>query len=348
MQTTSAIIPVYNCLDYLENCTASILAVNENCRDPLVKEIILVDDGSTDGSSELCDRISNDNLNNVCSVKVIHQENKGVSAARNKGLSIAEGTFVLFADCDDSLDSQKLAELLQSIDSDTNMDMAVFGMSFDYYSGKRIYRTDLMLPGFEGKLRSEEFKVILPELFASNMLSSICNRLVRRRVIEDASLRLREDMFLYEDLEFSLRVIEQCKTIAFYREAIYHYRQSSDEGNAVRRLQRIEHIPQLVDKIEDALVPLTSPSKIILPLYMTLAREKISAASKAGIRTVCGDFKEWIDKHELKNEIESSAQAMSYYNGNVNRIILRRMKSKVRHRTANWVKKNFGDFRKRK
>ena len=72
MKTLSVIIPVYNCGDYLESCVASIAAVNANCKTMFIGEIILVDDGSTDGSSKLCDQLAAKGSEN-CAIRVIHQ-----------------------------------------------------------------------------------------------------------------------------------------------------------------------------------------------------------------------------------------------------------------------------------
>lgn len=91
----SIIIPVYNVESYLERCTDSILA--DSCKD---MEIILVDDGSTDSSGAICDRIAKENS---C-FKVIHKPNGGLSSARNAGLQIASGKWVSFIDSDDWVD----------------------------------------------------------------------------------------------------------------------------------------------------------------------------------------------------------------------------------------------------
>ena len=252
MKTLSVIIPVYNCGDYLESCVASIAAVNANCKTMFIGEIILVDDGSTDGSSKLCDQLAAKGSEN-CAIRVIHQDNRGVSAARNAGLRAATGTFILFVDSDDTVDAQKLAELMEVVAQDASVDMAVFGISFDYYSGNRIYRQDLMCPPVEGSKTIDECRAMLPGLFHGNAISSLCNRLIRKSIIEEAGICLREDMFLYEDLEFSLQVLARCGTVHFCTEPIYHYRQLFDGGNAGRRLKRVEHIPEIVDRIEDAL-----------------------------------------------------------------------------------------------
>lgn len=342
MEPLSVIVPVYNCKGYLVSCIESVIVVKSG----FIKEIILVDDGSTDGSSELCDIIAAENNSEICEIRVIHQENRGVSAARNVGLRAAKGDYILFVDSDDTLDAQKLSELIHEIATDPSIDLVEFGMVFDFYSGERVYRQEVMLPPIEGTMEFGECMTYLTDLFNSNMISSLCNKLIRRSIIEDPELCLREDMFLYEDLEFSLRLMARCRKFHFCAEPIYHYRQAEDEGNAGRRLKRIEHIPEIVDKIEDALVPLGGSDDILLSLHLVLAREKISCASKEETNTVSRDFKEWVDEHGLLEIIRDNDYAMLLYNGSITKLLYKRRISKIRHRIAVAVKKTVGDFRK--
>ena len=88
----SVIVPVYNVAPYLEQCLDSI--VNQTYRH---LEIILVDDGSTDDSGAICDRYAEGDSR----IQVVHQKNKGLSGARNSGLDIASGEYVIFIDSDD-------------------------------------------------------------------------------------------------------------------------------------------------------------------------------------------------------------------------------------------------------
>lgn len=88
----SIVVPVYNTAEYIEQCVRSILL-----QDFTFFELILVDDGSTDGSSILCDEFASKDAR----VKVVHQENSGVSVARNRGLDVAIGRYVWFCDSDD-------------------------------------------------------------------------------------------------------------------------------------------------------------------------------------------------------------------------------------------------------
>ena len=105
----SVIIPVYNAEAYLEKCVESVASF------PMEKEIILVNDGSTDRSSEICDRLKVRGYGLEVNFKVIHQENEGVSAARNAGLDVATGDYVWFVDADDTVwapSNQNLSSLI--------------------------------------------------------------------------------------------------------------------------------------------------------------------------------------------------------------------------------------------
>ena len=95
MHKISTIIPCYNVECYLERCVASVVSQTYH-----ELEIILVDDGSTDATGELCDRLSK----NDARIKVIHKENGGLSDARNAGIDVAEGEFYSFVDGDDYLE----------------------------------------------------------------------------------------------------------------------------------------------------------------------------------------------------------------------------------------------------
>lgn len=91
-KTVSVVIPVYNCKNYIEETVMSIV------KQPIqVQEIIIVDDGSTDGSGQICDLLSR----RIHNIIVIHQENSGVSVARNQGLKKSVGDYIVFCDADD-------------------------------------------------------------------------------------------------------------------------------------------------------------------------------------------------------------------------------------------------------
>ena len=119
----SIIIPVYNVEDYIRPCLDSILAQTYTNF-----EAILVDDGSKDGSGRICDEYAEKDSRFI----VVHKENGGVSSARNKGLEIAKGEWVLFCDSDDTLYPYSLIILIKHIDKDIEF---ILG-GYEHYNSK--------------------------------------------------------------------------------------------------------------------------------------------------------------------------------------------------------------------
>lgn len=113
---SSLIVPIYNVAPYLRKCVDSLLA-----QDISDYEIILIDDGSPDECPEICDQYAAQYSN----IKVIHQTNAGLSAARNSGISVAEGQYILFVDSDDYLHPNTLGTLLEQAERD-NLDVLRF------------------------------------------------------------------------------------------------------------------------------------------------------------------------------------------------------------------------------
>lgn len=125
----SIIVPIYNVAPYLRKCVDSLLT-----QDISDYEIILVDDGSTDGSSDIADAIQsmyasspNNLITSSPAIKVIHQKNAGLSAARNSGIALAQGDYIMFVDSDDYLQPNILGALMEQVERD-NLDV----LRFDY------------------------------------------------------------------------------------------------------------------------------------------------------------------------------------------------------------------------
>lgn len=109
----SIIVPIYNVASYLRKCVDSLLA-----QDYTNYEIILVDDGSTDDSGAIADEIVSEAIGNRPTLRVIHQTNAGLSAARNAGLAIAQGDYIVYVDSDDYLDPNVLGALMEQVERD--------------------------------------------------------------------------------------------------------------------------------------------------------------------------------------------------------------------------------------
>lgn len=334
----SFIIPVYNCEKYIESCIECLMEIGRKD-----VEIILVNDGSTDNSKSILKKCSDENEK----IKVIHQCNKGVSVARNVGMENACGEYVIFLDADDTVDSKSMERLLECIDKHACIDMAIYGLTFDYYYHGKMYRRDKLKPPLTGVKDRIEWINNLVSLYETNSLSPLWNKVIRKSILLDNNLRLEEDMIIYEDLEFSLRCMAHCEKTLFFQDCIYHYRQSEDEGNAGRRLKKIEHIPELIKKIDASLQILLAKDKVIdievvrktilTKLYMVLAREKNNVSNIREIRIVCKDYENWVNKEQVVIS-ESDVYSKIMLERKLKLIIVRRIYFKFRHWIAVRVK----------
>lgn len=215
MAKYSMIVPVYNCGNELELCVESLL--HQTFRD---FEILLVDDGSADAGGALCDSLAEAH---GC-IRAFHKENGGAASARNYGIDRAEGEFLLFIDGDDTIEPELLAEVEKTM-AQGAWDMAIFGISFDYYqSAPEPERVELLSVKQQGLKDADFMSGHFRELFKDNALSSACNKVFPAARIRESGLRFREDMTLYEDLEFVLRYLSGADTVRFIDRPLYHYR----------------------------------------------------------------------------------------------------------------------------
>ena len=339
MKKISFIIPVFNCDRYLESCIENIF-----CIELSNYEVILVDDGSTDDSYRICRELSH----NYSQIVAIHQENRGAASARNRGIMQSKGKFIVFLDADDSFDSNGLSELLARMDFDESIDVAIYGMTFDYYKNGICYRSDDISYPLPGLKKEFHWRSELTDMYDSYALSSVCNKVFRKDIIDRERLLFNEKMFIYEDLEFFLRYLSFCKNIYISSECIYHYRQSEDEGNAGRRLKRIPHIASLVDQIEAAAEGLIQVSEdnqvatqvghILFSLYLVLAREKIAVSNKDEIGQICDEFRHWMENRKLVIDAEQQKFVDLLMKRKVTQIMIHRTYVSVRHWIAIRVK----------
>lgn len=204
----SVIVPVYRVEAYLPRCLDSILAQSYSNL-----EVILVDDGSPDQSGEICDEYARRDKR----IRVIHQINQGVSAARNAGLAVATGEWIGFVDGDDWIDPE-MYEYLHELVSKYHSSFAQCGFFLEYPSeSKKVYTADSVICI---KLKEHSCLQLLYKYFS---YSSWC-KLFRRSDI----FRLQFDLKypIEEDLLFNLNFLSQCGEIVIGSKAGYHYYQN--------------------------------------------------------------------------------------------------------------------------
>lgn len=201
----SIIIPVYNAKENLNFCMNGILQQTYHNY-----EVILIDDGSIDGSDALCDEYAKKYENIIC----IHQSNQGVSSARNAGLEEANGDLIAFCDSDDMYMPDmlnKLYKLMQQYDTDLTV------CSYVKSNSRLSLRQDISQD--HEPLIIDRHKAIDKIISSSN--GYLWNKLFKRELI--ASLRFSEEIAILEDELFVIQYLYKCTKVAFTDEKLYLY-----------------------------------------------------------------------------------------------------------------------------
>lgn len=214
----SVIVPVYNCETYLEECARSIL---EQTYKSL--ELLLVDDGSTDSSPDLCDQL----VKGDPRVRVTHTPNSGVSAARNTGTSCARGNFILFVDADDSL-APCAVDILVRNQEKTSADCVRYGYC-EVVAGVS-YPVRSVIP--EGIYSDPESLGRLKYFFASAREPGYVYLLFLRRSIAER-LSFATTIFQREDLVYTLELLGLQPRTSVISDHLYFYRRH--EGSTTAR-----------------------------------------------------------------------------------------------------------------
>ena len=214
----SVIVPVYNVESYLKRCVDSIRGQTEQDI-----EIILVDDGSPDNCPEMCDQFAVEDRR----VRVLHQENGGVSVARNLGIEQAAGEWIMFADPDDWLEPNAVEVMYnQAVQSGCDMVAASHYFNELDSAGRQVRAR---LEGLvEGTYHTDQdFGVLLQHLFMIRHhvlgLQAAWAKLYKRDIFLDGSCRFPLGMKMSEDIIFKLYALHQIKSLFILDVPVYHY-----------------------------------------------------------------------------------------------------------------------------
>ena len=207
----SVIIPVYNVENYLHRCINSILI-----QEYTDLEILLIDNGSKDRSGTLCD----DYAERFSNVTTYHIPNHGVSAARNFGLAKAQGEFICFVDADDYLVGNLFSDMENQLDSEIDL------LVFSYYNSleknlSETARSAKILP-IKGKKDRNQFIDLFTELFLSDMMYTVWNKIYRREFLEEHQI-VFESYELGEDVRFNLNVYQHVNAVLLVKSCYYVY-----------------------------------------------------------------------------------------------------------------------------
>lgn len=210
MDLVSIIVPVYNVEKYVEECVQSLLAQSYK-----KLEIILVDDGSLDKSGEICD--------NLClldnRIKVLHKKNGGLSDARNHGIDVATGKYVMFVDSDDIVDGDIVQELYSYITAHQDLKLVVSELTHFFDENVPVFLHEKNVEVIEKNDAIKEF------LYQKRIPTSACGKLYLKSILNNIRFVKGQR---FEDNEFVFKVLLKSDKVAVNKSKLYAYRHRSN------------------------------------------------------------------------------------------------------------------------
>lgn len=280
----SIVVPVYNAELFLAECIESI-----RCQSYCDWELILVNDGSQDKSLNICNEFEKKDKK----IRAVDQKNAGPSAARNKGVALAQGDYITFIDADDYVDSHYLAKLLKPFMEIPKIQLSCGG----YVELSKYYKKGLVLHDFQSLLNKA---VITRQEFLENIFLGVTGvlwgKMFLTNIIKKNGILLDVQIKLSEDLLFIFEYIAHIEEIALVRDPLYYYNRLNENGLSRQlnksNLKDIEltnyRLAQLGSNI-----PLLNLEKLLLKRYISgvLNITKDIANGKNGIMQKLKDLK---------------------------------------------------------
>lgn len=282
----SIIVPIYNSSRFLDNCIRSV--VSQTYSDI---ELLLINDGSTDNSKDICDYwANNDNR-----VRVINQSNAGVSVARNRGLSEANGEFIMFLDSDDAIKEDTCSRLLK-YQQEVHADCVIFGTLQE--SGT------LWIPLEEKRYNnSKEFQRDFESNLNTELLSPVWNKFYQKACIKQG---FPENMSFGEDLVFSLYYLKQCKTICFVPWPCYLHNNLNEQS--ITHTFRVKQIFD-IERWQNAIIEFNDAPSVSFGLYNKYIKDvllwlrRFYASTQLSYKEKRNLLKQWYPHSHLKSSV---------------------------------------------
>lgn len=304
--TFSVIIPCYNCESTLEATVNSIRTSGLTDY-----EILLIDDGSNDGTAECCDAL----CARYPEARCVHQRNAGVSAARNRGIDEARGEYIWFVDADDMVDVLNMPQIWRYVSD--GADCIMFGMKFLYMWHEKTIMQESLTCDSSIELTHQNIGIHFRTLFERNYFSAIWNKFIRKSIITENALYFDCTLTNYEDLHFSLMLLKYCKAVVALPEQYYRYNNIFGHDRTVERVHRIPDIIAYTDQVaapfyaleaqlcESDSAQIEGLSVIVLRLYMEAAYFKLKTANRYELKQLCTSVKK---SKTIQKEAHSIAQ----------------------------------------
>lgn len=258
----SIIVPIYNVKKYIGNCIESLL--KQTYREV---QIILVDDGSTDGSSSICDMYGSLDTR----VKVIHQKNRGLPGARNTGMQYANGEWIFFVDSDDWLAYDTIECVISAVNNDVDF------LMFEY---QRMQEFEAIVEakgnGRIIELNKEDMNLILRDVVSPShrhckkiSANSVVawNKVYRREFLLEHNILFDEDVKIHEDVPFATKIFMYATNGLYLDKKFYQYRYNDNSIMNGYKRDYVKRIEPLVKKMEELLLLEFDNKELGLQLY---------------------------------------------------------------------------------
>lgn len=214
----SFIVPVYNAVNYVGECIESIL--HQTISD---FEVLLVDDGSLDGSGLICDKYAEQDER----VHVIHTENHGVSHARNMAIALARGKYIVFVDADDLICPYVAEKIIRGFQVHENVEMVCWKYEKIAESKDFLYKN---VTKSDEPIKISEIPEVLWQVVTDSQVAGyIWNKAFLKSVIDRQKICFQEDIAVMEDLLFTCEYLKHCKPdsrVLLLSDGMYGYRQT--------------------------------------------------------------------------------------------------------------------------
>ena len=219
MALISVIVPVYKAEGFVGKCIESIL--NQTYRH---FQLIMVDDGSPDSSGVICDQFAKQDSRMI----VIHTSNRGVSAARNEGISLANGEFIAFVDSDDYIDRDFFAKAMECIEGQ-GIDMYLSGLRMETFDNE-VMTQSVINRGKDGIYSVRELFETFNGDYPFMLVCGVWCKLYRTDLINRHNIRFDVSMSLGEDMVFNCDYLEHSDRVTFSSDVFYHFIRGNAES----------------------------------------------------------------------------------------------------------------------
>lgn len=296
MKLVSIIIPVYNSEKYIDRCINSI--VNQTYKDI---EIILIDDGSSDRSID----IINNYVNKDNRIKVYTQKNAGPSSARNYGLDVSTGDYVMFVDADDYIDKTMVEEMINRI---------IFSNTIVFCNNKEVYINRIEERKLFNDFNESINKDIVIEEIANGKAGLVCCKLFNKDIVDKYNIKFETDVTMCEDQIFFLNVVKYCDRFIHIQKSLYYYDRCNEvsisqkyQKNAINnQIKVLKHIESF---LKQSNIDKDKVEKIIKNRFMDsiiyCIGNEISNSRLLKLKTNIRNLEMIINNHEFKSNINN-------------------------------------------